>query len=259
MLISHLTELCRYRSLIRHLTVRELKARYRGSLLGFLWTFLNPLFLLTVYALVFKVFFRIQMENYAVFMFVGLLPWIWFSSSIMEGTNSIIAGGSLVTKVLFPLQVLPTVKVFSALLNYLFSLPILFGFLWFYGIPLGGSLLFFPLVLLIQWVFIQALALILSALNVLYRDVQHLVANFLTFWFFLTPILYPLTQVPERFRLLLFLNPQTGFSMAYQDLFFYGRSPSLEQLGLLFIGSVLLWAISIFLFEHHKESFAELV
>ncbi len=104
---QHIQELFRYRSLVNSLVVRELKARYRGSFLGFLWTFLNPLLLLGVYALVFNFYLRIQIEHYAGFMFVGLLPWIWFSSSLLEGTNSITAGGSLVTKVLFPSQVLP--------------------------------------------------------------------------------------------------------------------------------------------------------
>ncbi|HSO73180.1 MAG TPA: ABC transporter permease, partial [Thermodesulfobacteriota bacterium] len=125
---QHFQEVFRYRSLVSSLILRELKARYRGSVLGFLWTFLNPLLLLGVYALVFNVYFRIQMEHYAGFMFTGLLPWIWFSSSLIEGTNAITSGGSLITKVLFPGQLLPLVKVGSNLMNFLLSLPILFVF-----------------------------------------------------------------------------------------------------------------------------------
>src|SRR4030042_165855 len=113
LILQHLQELFRYRTLVNSLVIRELKARYRGSFLGFLWTFLNPLLLLGVYALVFNFYLKIQVEHYAGFMFVGLLPWIWFSSSLLEGTNAITAGGSLVTKVLFPSQVLPIVKIFS--------------------------------------------------------------------------------------------------------------------------------------------------
>ena len=133
----HLREVFRYRSLVHSLILRELKARYRGSVLGFLWTFLNPLLLLGVYALVFSVYFRIQMEHYAGFMFTGLLPWIWFSSSLTRGHHRHHLRGQPDHQGAFPGQLLPLVKVGSNLMNFILSLPILFLFLGFMGIPPG--------------------------------------------------------------------------------------------------------------------------
>ena len=253
----HLQEVFRYRSLVNSLILRELKARYRGSVLGFLWTFLNPLLLLAVYALVFNVYFRIQMEHYAGFMFTGLLPWIWFSSSLMEGTNAITSGGSLITKVLFPGQLLPLVKVGSNLMNFLLSLPILFVFLGFMGIFPGWTLCWLPLVLLIHFAFIAGLVLGLATLNVFLRDIQHILANLLTLWFFLTPILYPLSQVPGPFKKFVLLNPAALFTLGYQDIFFYRRSPDPWHLIPSLILSIFMLGLGIVLFEHYKETLAE--
>jgi homopolymeric O-antigen transport system permease protein len=254
---QHLEELIRYRSLISSLVGRELKARYRGSWLGFFWTFLNPLLLLGVYALVFNVYLRIRMEHYAGFVFVGLLPWIWFSTSLQEGATSITAGGSLVTKVIFPSQVLPLVRIFSNLINYLLGLPILFVFLWGMGVFQGLPLLWLPLILLIHFLFINSLVMILATINVFFRDIQHILANLLTLWFFLTPILYPLAQVPAPFQRWVLFNPMTLFAMAYQDIFFYNQMPNLWHLGGVSILSLLLLGVGILFFESYKETFAE--
>ncbi len=256
---QHILELYRYRTLVNSLVIRELKARYRGSFLGFLWTFLNPLLLLGVYALVFNFFLRIRMEHYAGFLFVGLLPWIWFSSSLLEGTSSITAGGSLVTKVLFPSQVLPIVKVSANLINYLLSFPILFGLLWAMGVYQGWALLWLPVIIGLHLLFIEGLVLILATLNVFFRDVQHILSNFLTLCFMLTPIFYPLSQLPKPFDRWLLFNPLTQITLAYQDVFFYNRTPDLRIL-LAFMGlSLILLGMGMFFFESHKETFAEKV
>ncbi len=255
--LEHTRELIRYRSLVGSLVVRELKARYRGSFLGFLWTFLNPLLLLAVYALVFHFYLRIRVENYTGFMFVGLLPWIWFSSSLMEGTTAITTGGSLVTKVLFPSQILPAVKVLANLSNYLLSLPILFLFLGIMGIYPGWPLLWLPLILALHLLFTIGLVLILSTANVFFRDVQHILSNFLTLWFFLTPILYPLSRVPPDFHKWVLVNPMAQIISAYHDLFFYRRHPDWGLLAVFFALSLFLLGMGTFCFERYKESFAE--
>ncbi|MBI5585439.1 MAG: ABC transporter permease [Deltaproteobacteria bacterium] len=253
----HFQELYRYRGLVSSLVLRELKARYRGSVLGFLWTFLNPLMLLAVYALVFSVYFRIQMEHYAGFMFTGLLPWIWFSSSLLEGTTAIASGGSLITKVLFPGQILPLVKVGANLLNYLLSLPVLLIFLTAMGLSPGSALVWLPLVVAVHLIFIAGLSLALATLNVFLRDIQHILSNLVTLWFFLTPILYPLAQVPQAFRRWVLLNPATLITLSYQDIFFYRRSPDLLYLGTFFILALVVLGLGITLFEHYKETLAE--
>ena len=254
---THLSELGRHRALLWALVGRELKGRYRGSLLGFLWTFLNPLMLLAVYALVFSVYFRIQMEHYAVFMFTGLLPWVFFSSSLNEGAGAITEGGSLVTKVMFPLQVLPAVKVMANFVNYLLSLPILFAFYLADGVHLGWGLLAFFAVGAVHLIFTYALALLLSAANVFLRDTKHVVNNLLTLWFFLTPILYPLSQIPEAFRPLVYFNPAAVITLAYQELFFWGRWPAWGPLAGVAALSLVLLVLAVVVFEHYKEYFAE--
>lgn len=257
LLTRHLGELWRYRALVAALAGRDLKGRYRGSVLGFLWTFLNPLLLLLVYALVFSVYFRVQMEHYAVFMFTGLLPWIFFSQGLMEGAGAIVDGGSLVTKVLFPQQVLPAVKVASNFINFLLSLPILLIFMLADGLRPGLTMLAFPAVALVHVVFTFACVLVLCVATVFMRDTRHILGNLITLWFFLTPVLYPLTQVPERWRWLVYLNPAAVFTLSYQDALFWGRWPRWDHLSLLALFSLVILAVGARIFEHYKEYFAE--
>ena len=257
--VEHIAELIRFRNLVGHLVAKELKVRYRGSVLGFMWTFLNPLMLLSVYALVFSVYMRIDMPGYAAFMFTGLLPWIWVHQSLIYGTNSITESESLVTKVTFPLQVMPTVKVAAALINYVLGLPVLFFFLIVKGVDLGWNLLYLPLILAVAWIFVWGLSLLLATANVFFRDVQYIMANLLTLWFFVTPILYPLEQVPQAYRVLIKLNPLTLLTAAFQDIFFYGRPPQWGSLIALALVGLAVAVVGMIVFDRYKESFAEMV
>src|SRR5262249_35323923 len=165
-MVEHLADLYRFRALIVTLVLRELRARYRGSLLGFLWSFLNPLLLMLVYVLVFAVYLRVPWENYAVFLFTGLLPWLWFSSSLAPPAGVTVGSGGLVKRVLFPAEILPLVSVLSNLANLLLSLPLLLGFLWLFGVRPGPTLAFLPMLLGVQLLLTVGLALPLAALNV---------------------------------------------------------------------------------------------
>ncbi len=236
---------------------RELKVRYRGAVLGFFWTFLSPMMMLGVYALVFSVYFRVQMEHYAVFMFTGLLQWIFFSQALQDGVNSISDGGSLVTKSMFPLQVLPLTKVITGFANYLLSLPILLAFLAVKGVAPSLHLLAFPLVALPHLMLTTGLVLLLATADVFMRDTRHLLTNLLTLWFFLTPILYPLKMVPGPYRFLVWLNPAAILSLSYQDVFFWHRWPHWGALAALTALSLGIWALGIWVFERYKEYFAE--
>jgi ABC-type polysaccharide/polyol phosphate export permease len=258
--VSQLRELYRYRSLTWNLVARELKARYRGSMLGFLWSFLNPLLLMSVYALVFSVFMRWGMENYVVFLISGLLPWIWFSSSLLDSSGSIIGGGNLIKKVLFPAEVLPLVVVLSNFINFLLSLPIILLFAIIFKRPITGSLLALPVVMLVQMVLLFGLGLLFSALCVHYRDIQHILGNFLTLWFFLTPVIYPLEQVEARGAIVslpVICNPVTPLVLAYQRIFFYGEFPDFGQLVVIAVLAVLVYLLGASIFERHRITFAE--
>ena len=252
-----LKEMYRYRSLIGNLVVRELKARYRGSALGFLWSFLNPLLLMSVYALVFSIYFRFGMEDYVVFLMSGLLPWIWFSSSLLEASNSILVGGNLIKKVLFPAEVLPLVVVLSNFVNFVLSLPILLIFVFFFERPFSPAMLSLPAVMLVQMLLTVGLAFMFAALCVHYRDIQHILANFLTLWFFLTPIIYPMTQIPEKFRVIVNVNPMAPLALAYQQIFYEGRLPNFMQLSGVAAIAMLTYLLGASVFERYRGMFAE--
>jgi len=257
-MIAYFRELYRYRSLIVALVGRHLSMRYRGSLLGFVWSFLNPLCLMLVYTLVFKFYIRFdEVENYTVFLFCGLLPWIWVTSAVTEGTGSIVGSGHLITKSMFPAQILPTVAVLTTLVNFLLSLPLLFLFMLGWGLPFHATLLGLPGILALQGLFLLGLVLTLGALNVRYRDVQHLVGNALTFLFFLCPIIYPVTSVPEAFRFTLQLNPLALFTIVYHNLILEGVLPPVNHV--VYLGAwvgIALW-IGNAVFEGQREGFAE--
>lgn len=252
-------ELYRYRVLLFTLVARQLQARYRGSLLGFIWTVLNPLVLMAVYAFVFHYYMRFSVPNYALFLFCGLLPWMYFTAALGEGTNSILAGGGLITKSLFPPHILPTVAVLSNLVNYLLGLPILLVFMFVYGVPVPPTIVAFPLVVALQTAFTWGLVLALSALNVHFRDTQHILGNVLLFWFFLCPVIYPPDQIPEQLRFIQYANPIGLMIEAYDGIFLYGRFPSAFALLDLAAFSLVAVVVGNAIFENYRETFAELV
>lgn len=256
-MIDRLLQVYRYRVLTEILILRELKGRYRGTALGFLWSFVNPLVLMSIYALVFSVYFRVDMKNFPVFLLCGILPWAWFSSGLNDATNSIISNGGLIKKVYLPSEIFPLVYIGSNMVHYLLSIPILFLFLFFFGIKLSWFLLFFPVILLIQFMFTYGLALILSSLAVQFRDLLHVVPNLLMIWFFLTPIIYPATMVPEKYRALVNFNPMAHIIKAYQDIFFNKQIPSVPSLTILAGLSCVLLVIGLSFFEARKDLFAE--
>jgi len=262
-LLAHLQQLLRYRALITSLVARDLRARYRGSVLGFFWSFVNPLLLLLVYTFVFTVVLpgaRGQgLEPYALFIFCGILPWTWFSSSLLDASNVLIAGGNLIKKVLFPAEVLPIVNVLAGLVHFALGLPILAAFLAYYRTPVAVlDLLWLPVVVFVQLLLTTGLALLVSALAVHFRDVRDLLQNLLTLWFFATPIIYPLERVPDAMRWWLNLNPFTHLAVAYQEVLFRS-GPFTGGTRLLAVGGMALGACAAgyFVFDRLRETFAE--
>lgn len=259
-----------YRSLLWTLVVRELKARYRGSLLGFFWSLVNPLLLLGVYTFVFNYIFRPRMEGadpYALFLMTGVFPWIWVSTALLEGVVSLTANAGLIRKAVFPAEVLPTVTVLSNLVHFLLALPILFGALLIgrmMGYPVGGwAVVLFPLVVLLQIPLLIGMSLGLAALNVHFKDVKDIVSNLLTLLFFLTPIIYVLSSIPADFEILRWViawaNPFTPFTMGYQAVFFHGIAPEPGLWLHMLAWTVLAWMLGSWLFERLAEDLAEAV
>jgi len=253
-------EVIKYRPLVLALTERHLATRYRGSFLGFLWSILNPLCLMLVYVLVFHYYMRTPSEvNYPVFLFCGLLPWIWTSSALVEGTLSVVSSGHLITKSMFPPQILPVVSVVTTLINFLLSLPLLIIFMVAIGHPLTWALFFLPVLIALHFLFLVGLSIGLSALNVFFRDVQHVLQNFLTFLFFLCPIVYPETVVPDRFRFSLDLNPFALFTQCYHSIVLQGSLPTPSQLVYLCACTGVTLLAGNALFVRYREGFAEML
>jgi lipopolysaccharide transport system permease protein len=264
-LFANLATLLRYRGLIYSLVARELKARYRGSVLGFVWSFLNPLLLLLIYTFVFAVVIpgthTKDTEPFALFMFCGILPWTWFTSSLLEASNALLAGGNLIKKVLFPAEILPIVSVLANMFHFFLGLPILFGFLVYYQRwPDVWDLVWFPVTVLVQLIFTAGLALIFSALTVHFRDIRDILSNVLTLWFFSTPILYWIKEAPGFSKRVLDLNPMTHVIVSYQEILFF-VGPIGHWRWLLATGgaSVLLFLAGYWLFDRLRDSFAEVV
>jgi lipopolysaccharide transport system permease protein len=261
-MLHNLARLPRYRGLVQSLVARELKARYRGSVLGFFWSFINPLLLLLVYSFVFAYVLPQRADGadpYALFMFCGILPWTWFSSSVLESSAVLIAGGNLIKKVLFPAEILPIVTVLANMIHFFLGLPILGAFLIWYREPLEfPQILWFPVVVAVQLVFTLGLALILSALTVHFRDLRDILSHLLTFWFFATPIIYPWFMTPEPAKKFLDLNPLTHIVISYQEvLFFAGPFGHWRWLVALGAASVLFFLAGFWVFDRMRDTFAE--
>jgi len=263
-MLHNLRTLFRYRALIQSLVTRELKARYRGSVLGFFWSFINPLLLLVVYSFVFTVVLPgthpREIEPYALFLFCGILPWTWFSSSLTEAANSLMAGGNLIKKVLFPAEILPIVAVLANMMHFFFGLPILVLFLLYFRPTITFvEVLWFPVVVAVQLLLTMGLALVLSALTVHFRDIKDLLSNLLTLWFFATPIIYPMhIALPGISKSVLNANPFTHLAVSYQEILFYdGPLGHWRWLLALAGASALLFLFGYFLFDRLRDSFAE--
>ncbi|HEX5217674.1 MAG TPA: ABC transporter permease [Vicinamibacterales bacterium] len=261
----NLATLLRYRGLIQSLVARELKARYRGSVLGFFWSFVNPLLLLSIYSFVFAVIMRnteAKTQPYAVFMFCGLLPWTWFATSLVDASGSLIVGGNLIKKVLFPAEILPIVSVLTNMVHFLLGLIILAAFMVYHQhAPDWAQLGWFPVIVLVQLVLSLGLAFLVSALTVHFRDLRDLLANLLTFWFFATPIIYFYgSETMKPFKRYFNLNPFFHIAAAYQEvLFFDGPFGAWKGLAAVGLGSIAVFLAGYWLFDRLRDSFAEAV
>jgi lipopolysaccharide transport system permease protein len=263
-LFANLANLFRYRGLIQSLVARELKARYRGSVLGFFWSFINPLLLLLVYSFVFSTVIPNRTEGiqpYALFMFCGILPWTWFSASLTEAAGALISGGNLIKKVLFPAEILPIVSVLANMVNFFLGLLILVPCLIYYNrLHFTPDLAWFPITVLVQLVLTTGLGLILSALTVHFRDIRDLLSNVLMLWFFASPIIYSWRQENvQRFKSLFDLNPFTHIAISYQEILFFGPVGHWKWLLALGMASTVLFVAGYWLFDRLRDSFAEAV
>lgn len=256
-MVDAFKEIYKFKNLVYNLVSRDLKVKYKGSILGFLWSLLNPLIMLIVYTIAFKYIIRIRVENFPLFFICGFLPWIFLSLSLSMAVSSIKDNANLVKKVYFPREILPLSIVLSNLVQFLLTFVILIPALILFKIKLGFPLLFLPLIILFQLAFTQGLAFILSSLNVFYSDIRHLLEIFLQIWFWLTPIIYKVDFVPERFRSLYKLNPAVLFVESYRNSLLYNKPLSASTLTLLFLIGAIFLVAGHLVFHSYNRRFAE--
>lgn len=267
-LAERLQELWRYRELVYHLVLRDLKARYKNSILGVAWSWVNPLLMMVVYTVVFNILAgRSNLANYPVFILCALLPWNFFSNSVSQATNSIVEAAPLVKKVYFPREVLPISIVLGNLVNFLIALPVLFLLALVLGNPITWWALLLPLTALVQLAFTIGICLLTSTVNVFYRDTRLIMDVLLLAWFFLTPIFYPLTTVPERYTVwglsvavrawLLRLNPMASIISSYRDILYWGAPTGWDFLLRTAVTSLAVLAVGYLLFQRYSPRFGE--
>lgn len=252
-----LKELFAYREMIYMLVKRELRGRYKGSVLGFFWTFLNPLLQLAVYTMVFSFIMRAGIENYHIFLFVALIPWIFLSTSVQGGSTCILGQKSLVAKIYFPRQVLPIAHVTTCFVNMLLCFLVVFTVVAL-SIGLKISLLFYLIpILLIEYLLALGLTFIVSAITVYFRDMEHILGILVMAWQFLTPVMYSIDMVPEEMRGLFSLNPMTPVITAYRHVLYYQTVPEIGTMMSALVMGIISLLAGWCLFDKLQRSFAE--
>ncbi|MHB9032271.1 MAG: ABC transporter permease, partial [Anaerolineae bacterium] len=230
-MLAKLRELRSYRELLYNLVVRDLKVRYKNSVLGFLWSLLNPLLLMLVFTTVFTVMLpNLSVPKFPVFVLCALLPWNFFNTSVIGSINSIAGNGHLIKKVFFPREILPLSVVLSNFCNFVLALPVLILFLILFKVPITIWLIWLPIIMAIQIIFTTGISLIVSTINVFYRDTGIIMEVIMQAWFFLTPVVYPLEVLPEWRtvlglavpvrRLTYILNPMASIIASYRSVLY---------------------------------------
>lgn len=254
-----LTEFWQRRSLLWHMTVRHLRGQYKQSVLGYAWAFVNPLSQMLILSFVFSIILRIPSQDvpYPLFLLVGLVPWIFFSGTVSSATDSVVGAASLVTKVYFPREVLPTAAMLTKLVDLGFGILILIGLMVYFGHPPEWTAVWLPVLFFIHILFMLGLAFPLAALNVFFHDVRFLVGVVLLMWFYMTPVIYPVELVPDRYRILFDLNPNSLFINAYRRVLLEGVDPGLDRVFLGTVIALLTFLIGYYLFKRMESGFAD--
>ena len=256
-IVSIFKELYKYREFLKTSIKKEFRGKYKKSFLGVLWSFLNPLFQLLVYALVFPFILRVNVENYTMFLIVALIPWTFFNSTVIQSAACIVTNGGIIKKVYFPREILPISIVTSNLLNFLITGMIVLVALFISGIGVGKAILIFPLVMLTQYILQLGIAFIFSSITVFVRDVEYIINIFMMLMFYLCPIVYAADMIPEKILPLFKLNPMFHIIGFYREILYYKRVPNLLNLFIIFIVSLFILIIGYGIFEKCEKKFAE--
>jgi len=255
---SRIKEIFSYSDMIKSLVQRELRGKYKGSVLGFLWTFINPVCQIIVYTIVFSVIVKNNLDKFYVYMIVGMIPWLFFDMSMRIGAGSIRYQGDMIKKIYFPREVLPISCVTANFINMLFCFIIVFVVLAFSGIGFSLKALYFlPLLMLTEYIMVLGFTLIVSAVTVYFKDMEHIVTVLLMAWIYLTPILYSLESIPDSIRWIFMLNPMTSVIESYHHILYWKSVPHPKLLIYAVVVSLIVLVVGELIFKRLDDNFAE--
>ena len=246
-----------YRELLKTSISKDVRGKYKNSVLGIIWSFLNPLLQIAVYAIVFPLIMRSNLPNYTVFLCCGLIPWNFFASAISRTSFTMIENGNIIKKVYFPREILPISVVTSEAINFVISTIIILAFVLGYGMGISKFIIFYPLILLVQYLLLIAISFIVSSVTVFFRDLQHFIGIALQLLFYATPIVYASNAIPENFQWILKFNPMTYVINGYRDIFYYQKMPEMTSILIVLVLSVVFCLIGYKIFSKLQKKFAE--
>lgn len=249
-----------HKYLLSQLTLREIKARYKQSIVGYAWVLLNPLFQLLVYSFVFSIIFRFPTNDipYPIFLFAGLIPWIYLQTSITASTASLVDNADLLRKVYFPREVFIYAAILAKAIDFFFASSLLLIFMLFYRVEFHLTIIFIIPLIIIQIILSTGLSLFASTFNLFYRDVQHLMSLLLLMWLYLTPVVYPLSMVPKEYVFIYKLNPMVGIIEGYRSALFGNPFDT----GIIFLSaviSIIIFISGFLVFKKSEKVFADIV
>jgi len=252
-----LRNLYNYRELLKSNIKKEIRGKYKGSFLGILWSFLNPLLQVAVYAIVFPYIMRVKTPNYLQYLIVGIIPWTFFTTVINQGMITVRMNAGIIKKVYFPREILPISVALSGLVNFFISCIIILLFCIFGGIGVSWHLILLPVLAIIQFLFTLGIVFALSSINIYIKDTEYLVTFILSMLFYVTPILYNASLFPENMRWILELNPLAGIITSYRDIFMYHQLPALNTLLYLVGVTTVVFTVGLMIFRKLERGFAE--
>lgn len=256
----NLKDLWHYRDLLYILTMRDIKVRYKQTLLGAAWAVIQPLFTMLIFTLFFGKLAGMPSDGipYPLFAYAGLLPWTFFSNAVTNSGNSLVGNSNLITKVYFPRMIIPTASVASGLLDFVIAFGLLIILMFYYGVGLSVNILMLPLLVILTSLLAIGVGMWMSALNVKYRDIRYALPFLIQLGMFATPIIYPSSLVPEKWRWLIALNPLTGLIEGYRSAFF-GKPFDWFALGISIVLTTAILFYSAFTFRRMEKSFADII
>jgi len=256
-----LAELWRYSELFYFLTKREIQVRYKQTVLGALWAIIQPLFSMIVFTLFFGRLARIPSDGipYPIFVYTGLLPWTYFANALTASGNSLVGNANLITKIYFPRLIIPASASLAGLLDFFIAMLVLAGLMIYYHFAPGMGLLLFPILVLLTFMCAVGVGLWLSALNVQFRDIRYVIPFLIQLWMFVSPVIYPVSMVPQKYRWLLALNPMGGVINAYRSALLGHRSIEWGMLAISTVIIIVLFTGGLFYFRRMERTFADVV